>query len=207
MKTLLMDAVIIAVLGACASLLPAAIGEKVTAVNASKPARHQAAARAQPGGRRSASDTAPGILQKQGGRLAAFYVKNETTISALLWAGPCLLLGLGIVFLLKSRHAYALACSRVTFFCEKFLLIILAAATMIAHVFFRVNFLAVSPQELWLSPVVFLLASAAFMRFIDLNYPFWNEAVSAMSMPVLASIFVLGWTRLPELVRSFSGIA
>lgn len=223
-----MDAIIIAVLGACASLLPSSIGGSIAAAHSSRQARTRAVSAPADGGaavsisarQLEALNSAGGkvtfsslagsisirpdrILKMAGGRLDDFYRGHSALVSALLWGGPGLLLGLGVLLLLARQHAYALACARATFFCEKLLLIFVSATAVLAHIFFAVNFLDISPQSLWLSPVLFLLAAAAFMRVIDMNYPFWNEAIMAMSMPVLASVFILGWARVPELLSRF----
>jgi len=230
-KTLIMDAIIIAVLGACASLLPSSIGGSIAAAHPSKAARARSARNAVPpteGGDGIAISTEKlqalnnpeakvtlsslsgaisikpdRIIITAGDRLEDYYLRHSAPISAMLWFGPGLLLLLGIIFLTLNQHSFALACARVTFFCEKFLLIILAATAVLAHIFFGINFLLSAPHTLWLSPVIFLLAAAALMRYIDMNYPFWNEAIMAMAMPILASIFILGWTRVPELVARF----
>ena len=207
MKTLIMDAIIIAVLGACASLLPSSIGGSIAAAHPSKAAQSRPAelppqsggdgisisvnklqALNNPGSNVTLSSLSGAISIKPdrviinaGNRLEEYYLKHSAPISALLWFGPGLLLLLGIIFLTLGQHSFALASARVTFFCEKFLLIVLAAIAVLAHIFFGINFLLSAPHTLWLSPVIFLLAAALLFMY----------GLHRMSSPVTASSGIL----------------
>ena len=120
---------------------------------------------------------------------------------AAVWGVPFVLCLAGGVSLGMSRYGWARRACGASFRLTSTLLLLLSAACILAYLLGTVNLLVMIPTWLWAAPVVFLLVSAFLMRFVDLNYPFWNRTISSLILPLLAVIVVFGWHHLDRFIQ------
>lgn len=117
-----------------------------------------------------------------------------------------LLLGLNWLFLLGAlavalgafllaRYTLSRRSCQLLFAVGAWELAVMAVMAVLAHLC-RINFFAAVPAMFWITPVVFVLMAAGSLRRIDMNYPFWNETLRAVFVPVLAGVLVLEWDRI-----------
>jgi len=67
------------------------------------------------------------------------------------------------------------------------------------QVMLGLNCLRMIPSFLWTAPACMLILSALFMRLIDINYPFWNTSLRALSMPLICTALALSWDKIHSL--------
>jgi len=70
------------------------------------------------------------------------------------------------------------------------------------QVFLGINGLRLVPPFLWVSGFAMILASAFFLRVVDINYPFWNRALRALAAPAVCAALAASWGRLHGLFIS-----
>lgn len=127
------------------------------------------------------------------GDLLRFYFAHQTAAAYTLWGVPAAALALSLLLLLLKRYTLSMLIGGWVFFAANLLLWALSASVVLSTILTRQNLLAVLPRELWLSPVIFLIAAVGMLRLADENYPFWNRTISALFTPVAASAIAAFW--------------
>jgi len=127
------------------------------------------------------------------GGLLRYYAGHQAAMAYALWAAPAAALALAFLLFLCKRYTLSMLLTGWVFLLANFLIWALSAAVLLSAVLTRQSLLAALPRELWLSPVVFLVAAAGMLRLADENYPFWNRTVSTLFTPIAASLAAAFW--------------
>lgn len=127
------------------------------------------------------------------GELLRWYSGHQAAMAYALWAVPAGALGLAFLLFLCKRYTLSMLLTGWVFLLANFLIWTLSASVVLSAVLTRQSLLAALPRELWLSPVVFLVAAAGMLRLADENYPFWNRTVTTLFTPIAASLAAAFW--------------
>ena len=127
------------------------------------------------------------------GGLLRYYAGHQAAMAYALWAVPAGALALAFLLFLCKRYTLSMLLTGWVFLLANFLIWALSAAVVLSAVLTRQSLLPALPRELWLAPVVFLVAAAGMLRLADENYPFWNRTVSTLFTPIAASLVAAFW--------------
>lgn len=141
------------------------------------------------------------------GGMLRWYSANQGTMAYVLWAAPAGTLALAFLLFLCKRYTVSMLFTGWVFLLANFLIWALSAAVLFSAVLTKQSLLAALPRELWLSPVVFLVASAGMLRLADENYPFWNRTVSTLFTPIAASALAAFWPAGVQYAKGLLGAA
>lgn len=141
------------------------------------------------------------------GSLLRFYYSHQSSVAYALWVVPAAALVLSLLLLLLKRYTLSMLIGGWVFLAANILLWALSASVVLSTMMTRQNLLAILPRELWLSPVVFLIAAVGMLRLADENYPFWNRTVSALVTPVAASVIAAFWITMASGLKDIVGTA
>lgn len=110
-----------------------------------------------------------------------------------LWAIPIALISFG--FLSRLVHCYGCArmAGSVVYSLSAWYLILLSLACIGFQVCVQANVMGEIPRQFWDAPVFALLGSALLLRVLDMNFPFWNNTLRVLCVPIAASVTVYGW--------------
>ncbi len=114
-------------------------------------------------------------------------------MTVALWLAPAGIVLLAFLLLLVKRYTLSMTLSSLLFTLATFLIWTLSVSVVLSALLTKQSLPAALPRDLWLSPVAFLLLSAALLRLADENYPFWNRTIKTLSTPILASCVAAGW--------------
>lgn len=127
-----------------------------------------------------------------GWRIYVHLSRHNTVALGIVWTVFSLLFATALVTFVASLHGIARACCRIGLRIAAIELALLSCCAVFLYVA-GIGFVPAVSSTLWLCPVGFVLVSAGLMRMVDLNYPFWNETVRALVIPIAASALVIGW--------------
>lgn len=127
------------------------------------------------------------------GELLRYYAGHQAAMAYALWAAPAGALALAFLLFLCKRYTLSMLLTGWVFLLANFLIWTLSASVLLSALLTRQSLLGALPRELWLSPVVFLVAAAGMLRLADENYPFWNRTVSTLFTPIAASLAAAFW--------------
>lgn len=125
-----------------------------------------------------------------------FYRGHQAQAAYALWLVPGAAVALSFLLFLLKRYTLSMLLTGLLFSLTSGVLWMLSASIAFSGVLTRQSLLPALPQELWLSPVIFLVVSAGMLRLADENYPFWNKTVSALAAPIGASLLAAYWPAL-----------
>lgn len=125
-----------------------------------------------------------------------FYRGHQAQAAYALWLVPGAAIALSFLLFLLKRYTLSMLLTGLLFSLTSGVLWMLSASIAFSGVLTRQSLLPALPQELWLSPVIFLVVSAGMLRLADENYPFWNKTVSALAAPIGASLLAAYWPAL-----------
>ncbi len=110
-----------------------------------------------------------------------------------LWAIPIALIAFG--FLSRLLHCYGCArmAGTLVYSLSAWYLILLSLACIGFQVCVQANVMGEIPRQFWDAPVFALLGSALLLRVLDMNFPFWNNTMRVLCVPIAASVTVYGW--------------
>ncbi len=128
-------------------------------------------------------------------RMFKFFKQHETGITISLWLVPAGIALLSFLLFICKRYTMSMTITGMLFLLSNYLLWTLSTTVVFSAVLTKENLLAALPRQLWVSPVVFLVVSAALLRLADENYPFWNRTIAALASPITAACLAAGWHR------------
>ena len=136
-----------------------------------------------------------------GCRIYGHLARHHTLALGVVWTVFSLLFATALLALVASVHGVSRACCRIGLRIATMELALLSCCAVFLYSA-GIGFVPTASSTLWLCPVGFILASAGLMRMVDLNYPFWNETVRALMLPIAASALVVGWDYVLPAARS-----
>ncbi|MBU2572872.1 MAG: hypothetical protein KKH28_02190 [Elusimicrobia bacterium] len=135
-------------------------------------------------------------------KMFKFCRRHEAAITVYLWLVPVGLAGLAFSLFLFKRYTMSISVTGAIFLLSNYLLWTLSSSVVLSAALTKENLLAAIPRDFWLSPVIFLIVSAALLRLADENYPFWNRTIAALFTPITAACLTLGWWRGVQFLKS-----
>jgi len=122
-----------------------------------------------------------------------YYPKYKAELLFAMWAAPVTLLALAMALLLAGQASAAGVLGQLVFKVSSLALLFLSIMSAVLYLGFGLNLLAYLPWECWCAAVTFIFGGALVLRCVDMNYPFWNYALTSLATPLLASCVVLAW--------------
>jgi hypothetical protein len=132
------------------------------------------------------------------------YAENQAALISVLWGAPAAVLGTACLFLLFGAKGAARYIGGLCNSLSRLWIFLLSIGTALVFLAARVNLWAALPTDVWVVPLAAMLGSAAFLRALDMNYPFWNSSVSALTAPLASCALVLTVDHGAALLHRFS---